>query len=85
MTRNKHISLVKKWLNDPDSVSLYKLRDNFSAASDAVHAAEAEQAAAKAVVEGADAAFLAAHAAAFDPAQAAHWVKQYEELTNEWK
>ena len=61
---NKHIEVVKKWLADNDSVSKKELRANFSAASDAVHAAEAEQAAAKAVVEGADAAFLAADAAA---------------------
>ena len=79
---NKHIEVVKKWVADNDSVSKKELRANFSAASDAVHAAEAEQAAAKAVVEGADAVFLAAHAAAFDPAQAAYWVKKYEELSN---
>ena len=32
---NKHISLVKKWLNDPDSVSRKELKDN----GDAAHAA----------------------------------------------
>ena len=80
---DKHIEVGKKWLADNDSVSKKELQANFSAASDCVTAAEAAQAAAKAVLEGADAVFLVAHAAAFDPAQAAYWVKQYEELTNE--
>jgi len=77
---NEHIEVVKKWLADNDSVSKKELRANFSAASDAVHAAEAAQAAAKAVVEGADAAFLAADAAARG-ASADYWVKRYEELS----
>ena len=29
---NKHISLVKKWLNDPDSVSVKELLDNMNVA-----------------------------------------------------
>ena len=40
---NKHISLVKKWLNDPDSVSQKELEDNDDAAhadaTDATYAA----------------------------------------------
>lgn len=38
---NKHIELVKKWLEDKDSVSLEELREN---AADAAYAAEAADA-----------------------------------------
>ena len=76
---NEHISLVKKWLNDPDSVSKKELRANFSAASDAVYAASRSSA------HATDAAYQAAHAAHAAPysASAAYWVKQYEELEND--
>ena len=70
---NKHISLVKKWLNDPDSVSQKELEDN----DDAAHASAAD-------TDAADAAAAAADAAAADAAEvAAHCVKRYEELINE--
>ena len=85
---NKHISLVKKWLNDPDSVSAKELLDNFNAADRAAskgdgawwflkHAAAARaSASARASARGA-----AASAYCTSTSAAAHWVKRYEELT----
>ena len=72
---NKHISLVKKWLNDPDSVSQKELRHNADDSLDTARAA--------ATIRWGltDYAFSAAHAAAFDPADAAYWVEEYEELS----
>ena len=78
---NKHISLVKKWLNDPASVSQKELRHNAAAADAAAAAAAA--AAAEAAADAAAAAASAAASAAFDPADAAYWVEEYEELINE--
>ena len=87
---NKHISLVKKSLNDPDSVSQKELRHNADESLDTARAAwtaaDAASAAASAAWTAADAAAAAASAAAsaaFDPADAAYWVEEYEELINE--
>ena len=68
---NKHIELVKKWLDDPDSVTVDELKVNAYAAS-----------AASAAYAASDFAAYAAYAAAADAA-AAYWVKKYEELTGE--
>ena len=38
---NKHVELVKKWLDDPGSVSKEELKANADAAADAADAAEA--------------------------------------------
>ena len=74
---NKHISLVKKWLNDPASVSQKELRHN---ADDSLDTARAAWTARWGLT---DYAFSAAWAAAaFDPADAAYWVEEYEELSN---
>ena len=66
---NKHIELVKKWLANPDSVTVDELKAN----ADAAYAAAAYDAYA------ADAAY-AAYAAY---AAAAYWVEKYEELIEE--
>tara|TARA_R100000951_G_scaffold90032_1_gene78164 strand:+ start:11807 stop:12022 length:216 start_codon:yes stop_codon:yes gene_type:complete len=66
---NKHIELVKKWLDDKDSVTVKELRENTDAAYATYHTAD-ESLAYHAAAEAADAAY-----------QAAYWVKRYEELT----
>jgi hypothetical protein len=67
---NKHIELVKRWLDDPDSVTQEELDLNADAADAAFWAA--------------DAADAAAYAAAYGDAElAADWVKKYEEMINE--
>ena len=68
---NIHIELVKKWLNDPTSVTKAEREAN----KDAAYAAYA----------AADAAYAAAYAAAAyaHAANATYWVKRYEELTND--
>tara|TARA_R100000951_G_scaffold90032_1_gene78163 strand:+ start:11590 stop:11805 length:216 start_codon:yes stop_codon:yes gene_type:complete len=70
---NKYIELVKKWLDDKDSVTVKELRKN---AEDAYHASASAYAYDVAAVYAYD----AAYAAAYD---AAYWVKRYEELTGE--
>ena len=75
---NKHIELVKKWLDDPDSVTKEELKDNAYAAYAAYYAYAA----------AADAADAAAYADAADAADAyaeyaAECVKKYEELIEE--
>jgi len=107
---NKHISLVKKWLNDPDSVSVKELLDNMNvadraaskgdgawwflrqsasarASADAAARAAADAAAVSAYCTSARAAARGAAVSAYctSTSAAAHWVKKYEELTNEWK
>ena len=72
---NKHIEVVKKWLNDPDSVSQKELRHN---ADDSLDTARAVSTTRWGLT---DYAFSAAWAAAFDPADAAYWVEEYEELS----
>lgn len=69
---NKHIELVKKYLEDPESVSREGLRANAKAAAAAARAADAADAA-----RAADGAADWAAGAAWD---AAYWVKKYEEL-----
>ena len=79
---NKHISLVKKWLNDPDSVSQKELEDNDDAAADAAYtAAETAAAAVDADAAAAAAAVAAAAAAVASADNAYHWVERYEELS----
>ena len=68
---NKHIELVKKWLNDTNSVTREELKANAEAANAAACAARA-------------AAGAAAYATAVWAAEdSAYWVKRYEELTGE--
>jgi hypothetical protein len=74
---NPHIELVKKWLKDPKSKNLKELQDNFSAADDAFFANDTD------ATYAANAASAYASSAASDAVKAAHWVKKYEELTNE--
>ena len=113
---NKHIELVKKWLENKDSVFLEELEANAKAAAAAYDAANAAYDAANAVDDAAyvaamaaaaanavdDAAFGAAMAAAANAADdaafgaamaaaayydyapdadAAYWIKRFEELT----
>ena len=83
---NKHISLVKKWLNDPDSVSAKELLDNFNAADRAASKGDgawwflkqsaSARASARAAARGA-----AASAYCTSTSAAAHWVERYEELS----
>jgi hypothetical protein len=68
---NKHIELVKKWLDDPSTVSTEELEDS-TKATYAAYAASGKALYA-AVYKPEDA---AAYAAA-----AAYWVEEYEELT----
>jgi len=63
---NKHIELVKQWLEDKDSVSLEELEANKESAYSAYRAAEAVYF------------YYAADNAAAD---AAYWIEKYEELT----
>ena len=66
---NKHIKLVKKWLNDKDSVSLEELEANKKSAYAAYDVAIA-----------ADTAYYAARSAAHaDRSAATYWVKRYED------
>ena len=65
---NKHIELVKKWLDEPNSVTKEELNENAAAAEVAAFAADA-----------ADAAYYTADAS--EAASAAYWVKKYEEIT----
>ncbi len=93
---NKHIELVKKWLDNPDSVTQEELKANVDAANAAyddvanaaANAAYAAYAAADVASAAAayDAAYDAyddvANAAAYDAAAyAAYFVKKYEKLT----
>ena len=76
---NIHIELVKKWLADKDSVSQEELKDN-RVAADAAYDADAADAVAAYAADAADAA-----AAAYDDdyayaADAAYWVKRYDEF-----
>ena len=90
---NKHIELVKKWLDNPESVTQEELEDNRAAAYvdavaaayvDAVAAANAYAAAYAAAdvaaYTAADAAADVAYYAAAYTAAVKHWVKRYEEL-----
>ena len=92
---NEHISLVKKWLNDPDSLSSEELKTNFEDASQDYYAyaiANAgiydtawflEQFANFASAAAYDSATTTADAIAGSNAAeaAASWVERYEELS----
>jgi len=93
---NEHIALVKKWLNDPESVSQKELKTNFFSASQDYYAYAIANAGIYDVAwflkQSASAASAAAYDSATTPAAAycaptaeaaAHWVKRYEELTND--
>jgi hypothetical protein len=75
MTMNKHIELVKKWLADPDSVTLEELEKNrddaWAAAAGSIATAYASAAA-----------YAAAAAAAY-AADTVYWVKRYDALEEE--
>ena len=71
---NEHIELVKKWLNDPDSVTLDELNANATAARTAAYAA---------AYADTCAAYTAARDFARDAARVSYWVKEYEELNDE--
>ena len=75
---NKHIELVKKWLNDPSSVTRDDLLINADDAFAALEAAADVDDATYAVIEAVDDAAYAADQA--DADAAAYWVKRYEEL-----
>ena len=74
---NEHIKLVKKWLEDKESVSLEELKANKEGAAAAKAAHYAACAAAAAC------AYACAYACYdYDAADdAAYWVKRYEKLT----
>tara|TARA_B110000285_G_scaffold227185_1_gene288071 strand:- start:323 stop:607 length:285 start_codon:yes stop_codon:yes gene_type:complete len=92
---NKHIELVKKWLNGPDSVSSEELKTNFFSASQDYYAyaiANAgiydtawflEQSASAAAAAAYDSATTTAGVIAdSNAAEAAnYWVRRYEELS----
>ncbi len=88
---NKHIELVKKWLDDPASVSQDELEANSDAANAAYYDAYADAAYTAAYTVAYDAAYAARFYAAADAAAAAaaytaadaaaYYVKKYEELT----
>ena len=84
---NSHIELVKRWLAGED-VSNEELRANSLAAFTAATAAAAADAAAHAAAHAAALATWAnartkARGNRGDKKPTAHWVKKYEELTNE--
>ena len=78
---NKHIELVKKWLDDPSSVTVRELKENAKAA--AVYDAAAYATNAADTFAAAFAAYDAAVRAAYDAdaADAEHYVEKYEEIT----
>ena len=86
---NPHIELVKKFLDDNDSVSLEELRANIYDAYDAWVAKDCKCAVEYASFRAARAAYWVAYwAAVGDPVDAKRWkelaieaVKEYEELT----
>ena len=80
---NKHISLVKKWLNDPESVSAKELLDNMNVADRAASKFLRQSASASASARAARGAAVSAYCTS--TSAAAHLVKQYEELSNGWK
>jgi len=72
---NKHIELINKWLNDPNSVTADELKDNATEVAYLGYVADA------AAYAAADAAADAVYAVTADDVQ--HYVKKYEELTEE--
>ena len=79
---NIHIELVKKWLADNDSVSQQELKDNRAAAYANANVYATAYDAGYAAAYAAYAADVAAYdaAAGYATANAAYWVKRYEEL-----
>ena len=79
---NKHTELVKKWLEDKDSVSLEELGSNAYAASYAAYVAAhaASYAASYAAYHAVKSASDADSYATYHAAKSADWVKRYEEL-----
>jgi len=80
---NKHIELVKKWLNDPSSVTTEELRVNRDSALDTQAKAFADNTANGAAYYNAyNAAYYAYVASNWNSSDiAAGYVKKYEELT----
>jgi len=82
---SKHIDLVKKWLDDPKSLTQKQLKNNADAAYAAWVAASFADSSADALSvgmgNGRDYAF---NASAVCATNAADWVKKYEELTGEF-
>ena len=84
---NIHIELVKKWLDNPDSVTQQELDDNRDAAYASYTYFAADSAAAYYAANAANAAnsayaaAMAADYATYYSAAADYWVKRYEELT----
>jgi hypothetical protein len=68
---DKHIELVKKWQDDPDSVTTEELKANTNAAYDAASAA---------VTALTDAAYYASYG---NDEVAEYYVKKYEKLTGQ--
>ena len=78
---NKHISLVKKWLADNDSVTSEELKANSIAAVSRAHAAGAAANVADHAADAATTTDNAHYCATTDNAH--YWVARYEELSNE--
>jgi hypothetical protein len=75
---NKHVQLVKKWLEDKDSVSLEELKAN----KEGAYAAKGAYAAYYAAFGAAACAYACAAYYDYDAADdAAYWIKRFEELT----
>jgi hypothetical protein len=86
---NKHMELVGKWLADNDSVTLEELKANLRAARDeartSYHDAAwiAAKAASAALASGEAARYAREAYADWAADEADHWVKRYEETTND--
>ena len=87
---NTHIALVKKWLGNPESVTVEELNANAESASAAAAAfgvvgdaawSASYAAGARAEAAAAADAYIAAYATAAR-ADVVGWVKEYEELTD---
>ena len=80
---NKHIELVKKWLDDPTSVTQQELKDNRDAAGFVLSITSAADKSGNALACDA-VAYSASGAAVFSYTDyTKHWVKRYEELTEQ--
>ena len=92
---NKHVELIKRWREDPGSVSRAELRAAWAVAYDDAEAASSNAAAdaeaaarasadADAAYYAVDAAYAATHghSGSGDAAAADYWIKKYEELVN---
>ena len=81
--KNPHTELVKKWLDNPESVSLKELERAADAAAVALYAVNAAAVAvALYAVNAAAVAVVAVDAVdAVDTARSEFWIEKYEELT----